>query len=100
MNIRFVCSEKVRKTFKTFGEKEFDYTVSYFSVWIINKTAETIAELLVGLKKEIEDNSAFPHQTFKDGSKPFIVYAYPKTNVMKSPSTPNWEKFRHHFNGT
>lgn len=98
--VRFICSSKLRRTFKNFGEKDLDYTVSYFSMWLINKTADTIAELLVALKKDIENNSLFPENTFKDGSKPFIVYADPETNQMKSPSVMNWEKFKKHFNGT
>lgn len=98
--VRFICSDKSRKAFKLFGEKELDYTVSYFSMWLINKTADSIAEILLGLKKEVENNSEFPQHTFKDGSKPFIVYADPETNTAKSPSVPSWEKFKKHFNGT
>jgi hypothetical protein len=94
---RFICTPQIRKTFKLFGESNKDYTVSFFSFWLVNKTAETIAELLIALKKDIEKNSAFPYHTFKDGSKPFIMAVDPITHRPQSPSSENWEKFKLHF---
>ncbi|WP_428330324.1 hypothetical protein [Mucilaginibacter sp.] len=95
--MRFTCSDKLRKSFKNFGEKDLDYTVAHFSMWLINRTAETIAEILGGLKKEIQTNSQFPFHTYKDGNKPFIMYVNPETNVGESPSIINWDKFKAHF---
>lgn len=99
-NVRFICSDRIRKTFKSFGEINCDYTVSYFSMWLINKMADTISDILIALKNEIEQNSKFPFHTYKEPSKPFIVYVDPKTNVAKSPSIIYWQKFGEHFNGT
>lgn len=80
--VRFICSTKLRKAFKGFGESELEYTVAYFSMWLINKTADTIAELLHALRKEIETNSQFPQHTYKEGDKPFLAYADPVTNTI------------------
>lgn len=96
--IKFICSERLRKAFKTFGEKERDYTINYFAVWLINHVADSIGELLVGLKKEIEANSTFPnHIMDDDGDKPFIVMVDPETNVAQSPSAYSWDIFKKHF---
>jgi hypothetical protein len=96
-NIRFICTQQIRKTFKLFGEPDKDYTVAFFAFWLVNKTAETIAALLIALKKDIEQNLAFPQYTFKDGSKPFIMAVDPITHRPQSPSTENWEKFKEYF---
>lgn len=96
-NIRFVASPKVHKTFRAHIEKDTDWTVSYFSYWIINKAAEVISELLLDLKTDIEKNSAFPQHTFADGSKPVLIYVDPITNEMQSPSTTVWPEFHKVF---
>ena len=99
LNARFICSNKIRKTFKNYGEQINDYTVSHFTVWLIDKTVVVIAELLLSLRKEIKKQSKFPSHTFKDGTKPFLVYVDPATNIAGSPSIPHWKKFEEHFSG-
>lgn len=99
LHARFICSNKIRKTFKNYGDKSYDYTVSHFSVWLIDMTADLIAKMLLSLKAEIKKDSKFPFHTFKDGTKPFIMYVDPKTNTAGSPATPHWEKFEEHLNG-
>ncbi|HVU98507.1 MAG TPA: hypothetical protein VHE34_24970 [Puia sp.] len=99
-NIRFICTPQIRKTFKSFGEPDKDYTVSHFSFWLVNRTAETIGELLVALKHDIEQHSEFPHHTYADGSKPFIMLVDPITHRPQSPSKEHWERFHEHFPGS
>jgi hypothetical protein len=99
LSARFICSNKIRKTFKNYGEKTNDYTVSHFSVWLIDKTADLIGDILFGLRKEIGRESKFPFHTFIDGTKPFIMHVDQETNVAGSPATPHWKKFEEHFNG-
>ncbi|MFP5042714.1 hypothetical protein [Parasediminibacterium sp. JCM 36343] len=95
---RFICSNKIRRTFKNYGEESKDYTVSHFSVWLIDMTANLIAKILLSLKREIKKDSKFPFHTYKDGTKPFLMYVDPITNVAASPASPHWEKFGKHFN--
>lgn len=97
LHARFICSNKIRKTFKTYGEKSCDYTVSHFSVWLIGKTADMIAKVLLSLKKEIKSDSKFPFHTFEDGTKPFMMCVDPKTNLAGSPAIPHWEQFEQNF---
>jgi hypothetical protein len=99
LKIGFICSEKIRKVFKMYGEKEFDYTVSHFSIWLIDKATYAIAEILSNLKNEIEKDSKFPFHTFKDGTKPVMMYIDPETNTAKSPSVPHWKIFKVYYNG-
>jgi hypothetical protein len=94
---KFVCSQKIRRTFKHFGDKDVDYTVSYFSVWLIDKTSDTVAELIRKLKANVQKNSKFPFHTFKDGSKPILI-AVDNNNTAVSPSLACWSKFDAWFN--
>jgi hypothetical protein len=100
LNARFICSNKIRKAFKNYGDESKDYTVSHFSVWLIDKTAYLIAKTLLSLKTEIKKDSKFPFHTFKEGNKPFVMYVDPKTNLAGSPAIPHWEEFEKFFNGT
>lgn len=99
LSARFICSTKIRKAFKKYGDESNDYTVSHFSIWLIDKTTDLIAKILLSLKTEIQKDSKFPFHTFKDGSKPFLMYVDPKTNLSGSPAIPHWEEFEKYFNG-
>ena len=96
-NIRFVAAAKVHKTFRTHIDQDTNWSVAYFSYWIVNKAAEVIADLLFDLKVDIENNSAFSQHTYADGSKPVMIYVDPETKQMKSPSTEIWPEFYKFF---
>jgi hypothetical protein len=97
-NIRFVCSPRIRKTFKTFGSEDKDYTLSYFSYWVVNTASSVIAELLLALKADIISNRPFSRHDFnKEGSRPILIGVNPLTNTATSPSVESWAEFHKLF---
>lgn len=96
--VRFLCSPKIRKTFKTFGEADKDYTLAYFSYWIVNTASGIIADLLLDLKADIVSNPPLSrHDLEKDGTRPILLGLQPGTNRAISPSATAWSNFQKYF---
>ena len=97
-DIRYLCPLRLRKTFKAFIEKEKYYTVGYFSAWIINKTLDIFAELILELKADIVAKPRFSRHNFdKNPHKPILLMVDPETNYASTPSSDAWNNFHKSF---
>jgi hypothetical protein len=91
---RFICSTRVRKNFKIFGNPDKDYTVTYFAYWILHTISNTIAAILRSLRKDITSNPPFSRHNFeRDPSKPILLLVDPQTGKAGNPSATAWANF-------
>lgn len=95
ISVQFICSSRLRKSFKEMGENDSDYTVQYFGNWIIEETINTIVKLIYGLRNEVRDDiKLYKNLMTIPSDKPFVIGAS-RDNKMMSPAM--WGEFDKEF---
>ena len=86
LKLKIIAGDYIVKGFKELKKKnkEFEMTLSYVSLWIINKTIDKVTEILFSIKKEIESKSKnYP---------PFIFKVDQNTNEIVRLSSEFWHE--------
>jgi hypothetical protein len=87
----FTCSPMQKKQFKKLGDKNQQYSLLYFSQFVIFETIESIRKIIEALRIYMESNSKMT-DIIKDGGL-IMTYVDPITKEIKSPGIIYWQEF-------
>jgi hypothetical protein len=90
-DVKFITSESFTKSFGILKSKAktHDLTISFTSEWLINTTIDSIINILIGLKNEMEEMSTFPNHI--SDTDMIFLYQDSKTGFAEPVSKPMWE---------
>lgn len=97
-DVKFITRESLTRNFAKLRDKTKtqDLTVAFTAEWLIHATIDSIANILFGLKEEMESMSTFPHHI--GDSDLIILYKDPKTGFAEPTSKPMWENVKSKIN--
>lgn len=92
IDLNFIARKEMTKNFAELRKKskEFNISVAYVSEWTIEKTIDSIIEILIALSKDLKTDSGFPNH-IKENNRPFMFYRNPDTGIAESVGEKMWE---------
>lgn len=97
-DVKFISTEGLTKSFPILKDKAktHNITVSFASEWLIHATIDSIANILFGIKEEMELMSTFPDHIAD--SDLIFLYHDPETGHAEPASKPMWQNVKKNIN--
>jgi len=97
-NVKFFATKELTKNFSELKKlsKTNEITIEYVAKWFIDKTFNSLFELMHSLRDEMEAMSTFPHHVKDD--EIVMIYRNPKTGIGEPSSVPIWESIKADIN--
>lgn len=94
IDLNFFARKEMTNNFSELRKKskEFNISVAYVSEWIIEKTIDSIIEILIELSEDLKGISK--------SNRPFIFYRNPETGIAESVGDKMWEGIREKLNSS
>ena len=97
VNIKFLCSDKIKTSFKKILDKEKDYCITYVVHLLIKESILKLGNVLEGIHDEFRQNYN-PHSPVMKKGGFQIVTMNPGSNYAESPALGYWRKFMEYKN--
>ncbi|WP_343607744.1 hypothetical protein [Chryseobacterium oranimense] len=97
IDTKFICSEKIKSSFKKILDKEKNYCITYITYLLIKQTVLNIGIVLEGVEREFKENYN-PHSPILNNGGFQIISMNPETKYAESPSNDYWRKFNEYKN--
>lgn len=97
VNTKFICSDKIKSSFKKILDKEKNYCITYITYLLIKQTVLNIGKVLEGIEQEFKENYN-PHAPILNNGGFQIISMNPETKYAESPANGYWKKFNEYKN--